>query len=272
MRKTHIHGKEDNVDKYIIKFKSKHIIKSDTKYIKITQNQLQILDALLNDGGYKKYIDSHNNLRYSEHSGLLDFNKTRLDKILVSGKTNREDNDDTDILLPQNMIEAFNYEYIFHTHPPTPYPGARAHGGILYEFPSISDLYHFAYHYNEGHVQGSMIVAPEGIYIIRMNNNNIKKINYPSDKISTKMEEINLKINRIAIDTYGSDYSNHKQKIYYEKVVQDKKFIKMFNKMAKKYFNPDIEIIYKPRKFDNLTNKWVINKLYIKVNPITIKK
>ena len=80
----------------------------------------------MNSGGSKKYLDSHGHLRFSEHSGLIDFTKTQVDKIIISGKTNREDDDDTYILLPQNMTDALDYEYIFHTHPPTPFPGARA--------------------------------------------------------------------------------------------------------------------------------------------------
>jgi len=263
-------GREDRVSKYLIKFKSKQVLRSGNKYIKINQNQLQILDALLNDGGYKKYIDSHNNLRYSEHSGLLDFTQSKLDRILVSGKTNREDNDDLDILLPQNMPDAFNYEYMFHTHPPTPYPGARAKGGILYEFPSISDLYHFTYHYNEGQVQGSMIIAPEGIYIIRMKKP-IKHIEYPDQAIADRMELLNLKINKLAIDKYGSDFTNNKENDFYNKVAIDTTFVKYFNRMVQKLFHKDMVILYKPRLFDDATGKFIIKQLYVKVNPVTIK-
>ena len=254
--------------KYIID--GKEVIKEKIRYIKILQNQLQILDSLLNDGAQKKYIDSQHKLRYSEHSGLFDFDKTKLDKIIISGKTNREDTDDVDILLPQNMKDALDYELMFHTHPPTPYPGARAISGVLYEFPSISDLYHFAYHFNEGNIQVSMIIAPEGIYIIRVNEH-VKKINYPINKVFKKMELLNLKINELAIKEYGVDYSNNRQKIFYEKVVQDKKYIKMFNKMVKKYFHKDMSIQYKPREYDRISGKWIIKNLYIKISPVLLK-
>ena len=98
---------------------------------------------------------------------LLDFNNSGLEKIIISGNTSRVDANDDVIFLPKNMIDAFDYEYIFHTHPPTPKQGARANVGILYEFPSISDLFHFMDHYNEGKTQGSIVIAPEGMYIIR---------------------------------------------------------------------------------------------------------
>ena len=264
-------GYDGSRKRYKVNLKGSTIMKYTKRYIKFSQNQLQILDALLNDGGYKKYIDSHNNLRFSEHSGLFDFDKTRLDRIVISGKTNREDEDDTDILLPQNMKEALDYEYIFHTHPPTPYPGARANVGILYEFPSISDLYHFSYHYNDGEVQGSMIIAPEGIYIIRMKTD-VKKIKYPSEKISEKLEELNLKIQKMAIDKYGRDFNGDEgQSKFYNEIAQDKKYIKLFNRIVRKYFDPNMEIYYKPRKYDTKTKKWVIKNLYVKIQPVEIK-
>ena len=265
-------GKKNNFNqkRYVVKFTSKNIIKYKSRYIKFSQNQLQILDALLNDGGEKKYLDSNDNLRYSEHSGLFDFDKTKLERIIISGKTSREDADDVDILLPHNMIDAVDYEYMFHTHPPTPYPGARALHGVLYEFPSISDLFHFAYHYNEGHVQGSMVIAPEGIYIIKMKTK-VKYIDMPSNKIANKMEEINFKIQDLAIKVYGSDFSNHRQQIYYEKVCNDLKYIKYFNKMVQQYFHPQMIVLYKPREFDRKTNKWIIKTLYVKVEPVEIE-
>jgi hypothetical protein len=194
------------------------IIQHDERYIKITQNQLQIFDALLYDGGIKKYIDSKKNRRYSEHAGIFDFNKTKLERLIISGHTSREDDDDIEILLPKDSIEALDYEYIFHTHPATPYPGARAKNGVLYEFPSIADLYHFAYHHNDGSIQGSIIIAPEGIYIIRLKKD-IAYIDYPSKHNEKKMEQLHAKIQDRAINEFGTDYEGEeKQTYFYNKV------------------------------------------------------
>lgn len=234
-----------------------------SKYIMITTNQLQILDALLYDGGTKKYIDKKKKLRYSEHSGLFDLKKGSVDKIIISAKTNREDKDDNDILLPQSHVEQLKYEYIFHTHPATPYAGARAISGIIYEWPSISDLYHFIYHYNEGEVLGSIIVAPEGIYMIQANKD-VKYIDYPANNFFKKMENIQTTIQNEAIQKYGIDYSNHRQKIYYETVIQDETYINKYKKMVKKYFNNNIIIKYKARQYNKQMGKWIIDKLYIK--------
>ena len=159
-------NEEKHIDKEKVLFRMAGlIVKREKKaYVKITHNQMRILDALMNDGGYmKKYYDSRNNFRWSEHAGLLDFSKNKLDKIIVSAKTNRTDKYDHDIFLPLNMIEAYEYEYMFHTHPPTPKEGYRAKLGIVYEFPSISDIFHFIEHYNNGHIQGSIVIAPEGV-------------------------------------------------------------------------------------------------------------
>ena len=73
----------------------------------------------------KKYFDSKSKLRYSEHSGLLDFGKSRLQRIIINAKQNISDKVDDTILLPDNMPDAFDFEYMFHTHPSTPNPGSR---------------------------------------------------------------------------------------------------------------------------------------------------
>jgi hypothetical protein len=239
------------------------VIKREKKsYIRITRNQMLILDALMNDGGYKKkYIDSNENLRWSEHAGLLDFSVNKLDKIIVSGKTQRTDKDDHDIFLPLNMIEAYDYEYIFHTHPPTPKPGGRINEGILYEFPSISDIFHFIEHHNNGSVQGSIIITPEGIYIIKSTLGIDDKIIINNEnKVYNELLQEMFKIQDKAL----KEYQNITKDIFYKKVAQDKKYIKEFNKALKKYY---IKILYKPRSKDKNGN-WIIKGLNIAVNPI----
>ena len=44
------------------------------KIFTVEKNDLFILDALMHDGGQQKYAH-HHNLKYSEHGGLLDFDK-----------------------------------------------------------------------------------------------------------------------------------------------------------------------------------------------------
>ena len=78
--------------------------------------------------------------------------------------------------LPGDMPEAYEYSFIFHTHPPEKGgPGSRAPYGILYEFPSSSDLLHFIEHYNNGITIGSLVMTPEGLYNIRKHKLDSKK-------------------------------------------------------------------------------------------------
>jgi hypothetical protein len=256
------HGHKDN-KKILLRMPGIIIKREKKSYINISRNQMLILDALMNDGGYaKKYIDTKQNLRWSEHAGLLDFSNKKLDKIIVSGKTQRTDKDDHEIFLPLNMIEAYDYEYIFHTHPPTPYPGGRIREGIVYEFPSISDIFHFIEHYNNGNVQGSMVIAPEGIYIIKSTLGiDDKIIINDEDKVFEELTLEMLKIQDEAIRKYGKNVT---EKIFFEKISQNRKYIKKFNEKLKQY---NIKIVYKPREKDK-SGKWVINGLSVAVNPI----
>jgi hypothetical protein len=235
----------------------------------LDHNQILILDSLLNYGNSKLYRDKSKKFRYSEHAGLLDFNHHGLEKILISAKTDRQDRDDPEILLPQNMPDALEYEFMFHTHPPTPFAGARAKNGVLYEFPSISDIFHFIEHYNIGETQGSMIIAPEGIYIIHSTTGE-DKINIENiDNIYKKLVDESFEVQHEAIDKYGKDFENNKK--FYTDVINDFKFINDFNKLLKKYLDDQIYVEYVPRKKDQ-SNNYTVDKLIIELKPIESKK
>lgn len=236
------------------------------KYLKIKRNQLLILDALMEDGGIKKkYEDRKKIMRFSEHSGNLGVNNSSIDRIIVSARTIREDADDKDILLPHNLSDTYEYKYFFHTHPPTPYAGGRAKDGVIYEFPSISDIFHFIDHYNMGNTLGSIVVAPEGYYIIFPTNFLIKKIKYDieiENEIFDKMTEENNQIQEKAISKYGDSFDSN---FFYNNIIKDTKYMDMFNNMVNKYLNNQVKIIYKYRKLDKLSGKWILNKLYLPV-------
>ena len=266
---SHIYNFNKHKYKKHIYFNSRMYNKFKKTYFKLTYNQLLILDALYEDGGVsKKYLDSNKNLRYSEHFGLLSFNHTKLDKIIVSANTNREDQNDIEILLPTDLREIKDYEYMFHTHPATPLPGSRIKDGVLYEFPSISDIFHFVDHYNLGATQGSLVITPEGIYIIIVKND-IRKIKYEDNK-KTYNELINgaFQIQEKAIEKYGSDFSLEK---FYTEISYDDSFLKSYNELINIYFNDSIKIYLKPRKKDKKTNKWIINSLILPVIPYELK-
>tara|TARA_B100000902_G_scaffold399416_1_gene470154 strand:- start:5602 stop:6351 length:750 start_codon:yes stop_codon:yes gene_type:complete len=241
--------------------KAKIFKEHEERYIKISKNQLRILESLYLDGSKdKKYLDSKNKLRYTEHSGLLDFGKSRLQRIIINAKQNISDKQDHTILLPDNMPDAIDFEYIFHTHPATPHPTARIIEGILYEFPSVSDLLHFIEHHNEGRTQGSLIITPEGLYIIKcLNDKNEIRINNENRLINYLQQEIDMIQDR-AMEKYLDNISI---KTFYKKIINDTSFINMYNELIKTI---NLKIFYKPRI--NYNNNWILDDLYLKVRPI----
>lgn len=234
------------------------VIKENKEYVMIERNQILILDALMIHGGYdKKYIDVENNFsRYSEHAGFLDFEGNALSKIIVSGKTNRIDDGDDDIYLPMGLDDTINYEYIFHTHPPTPKPGGRAEDGILYEMPSINDIFHFIDHHNEGNVIGSLVVTAEGLYNIRKATNDVKNIKVDEDDMYKKYQRTFNKIQKDAIDEYGTRFTTN---TFYSEIAQNASYITKMNDTLNHF---DIQIDYYPRKKD-IQGKWIIDTIFL---------
>jgi hypothetical protein len=252
---------KNQLNKRIIKFNSTIYVVHNIQHIKITRNQIMIMDALMKHGGYtKKYVDAkHKNIfRYSEHSGLLDFNKNGLEKIIISGKTERVDRGDEEIYLPKNINDAFDYEYIFHTHPPTPKPGGRVDEGILYDFPSISDIFHFIDHFNGGLTQGSLVLASEGMYNIRKKKFDRIKIKINENKMYDELQNIYPNIQDEAINKYGNKFNT---KFFYQEIAQDHSYINRINNILNKY---DIHIDYFPRSKDQ-TGKWIIFDLFLPI-------
>ena len=238
------------------------IVKDDKlTYIKINKNQLLILDALLEHGGYsQKYADLKNKniFRYSEHSGLFDFNSNKLQKIVVLGNTNRVDKGDNEIYMPNNVEDMFEYEYIFHTHPPTPKPGGRAENGIIYELPSIGDIFHFIDHFNDGKVSGSVVITSEGLYNIRQINLKNDKLILDEDKLYLEFNLMCRKIQETGIKKYGIKFTDE---VFFSKISQEIDLINKMNNILNK-FNLNIDFI--PR-VKNEKNQWIIDTLYLPV-------
>lgn len=240
-------------------FRSKTYNIDDLRYIKLDKNQILILDALMKHGGYdKKYIDSINGIyRYSEHMGLLDFDKGKVNKIIISGNTDRVDNGDDEIYLPQNTPDMIKYEYMFHTHPPTPKPGGRVLDGILYEMPSISDIFHFVNFYNKGKTQGSLVITPEGLYNIRKKDFDNKKIKINENELYKKLLKAYDLLNKKSINKYGNNFDTY---YFYSVISQDTSYINKLNKLLNKY---ELQIDYFPRI--NRNNKWIVDSIYLPV-------
>jgi hypothetical protein len=264
----------------------------DKNYLRLDRNQILIMDSLMQHGSKRIYIDKENKkiFRYSEHSGLLDFDDIGLDKIIISGKTNRIDINDDEIFMPNNMEDAIDFEYFFHTHPPTGGIGGRIKIGILYEFPSISDIFHFMDHYNQGITQGSIVLTPEGLYIIRKLVYNGKKIKIDDNKFYRNMINVINNIQDAAIEKYGktlskikSNQSNktknnsmkitrHSQnnkfdKFFYEIISKDVSYINKINQTLNLY---KMHIDYYPRQ-KSVDGSWIIDTIYLPIYSIEIK-
>ncbi len=247
----------------IMKIDGEEYMLDNIKYLKLNKNQILIMDALMIHGGYnKKYFDNieeNKKYRYSEHSGLLDFDQHGLDKVIISAKTTRIDEGDDEIYLPKNMKEAFDYEYMFHTHPPTPKPGSRAIYGILYDFPSINDILHFIDHFNLGKTQGSIVIAPEGLYNVRKNIFNKEKIIIKDEnEMINILTEVHNKIQNNAIKKFGYKFTLDK---FYTSIVTDFTAINDYNKVLNSF---EIQIDYFPRIKDKYGN-WYIDSIYLPV-------
>jgi hypothetical protein len=230
-------------------------------YVNIDQNQINIMDALFKNGSKKNYISLKDNAKYlySEHTGLLQISNSGLDKIIISGRTNRISNNDPEIYLPNNDLNIYNYEYMFHTHPSTPKPGSRIKDGVLYEFPSINDIYNFIENYNYGITTGSIVIAPEGIYIIRRDIIDKKKVTISDpDKTRKLLDKYMFKIQDDAIKKYAEYIVNNNisTKIFYSKIIKDRTFIDSFNNLLNKIH---IHIDYYPRVKNN--NNWIVKEL-----------
>ena len=244
----------------------------------INNNDINIIDGLYEIGSNQIYKQKNKNIfnskifRFSEHSGFIYFEKNKISNISVIN-ISRTDQSDPLIYLPKNCIEALKVNYIFHTHPKTPYIGSRIKNGIIYEFPSISDIIHFIEHHNNGKLLGSIIIAPEGIYIIRKNNFNKKNIIVDYDLLISDLEEIFFECYNDSYSTYS--YINYNEfkinneikipdNIFYEKIAINYNYINKINNVLIKY---DLYIDYyarillnKPKLF---INRWILDFIYV---------
>jgi hypothetical protein len=230
-------------------------------YIKLDAGQILILDALLKHGGYdKKYPDKKNKkiYRYSEHAGLLDFNNNGLERIIVSGNSDSVDKGDDEIYLPKDIKDIYDYEYMFHTHPPTPKPGGRAADGLIYEFPSGNDIIHFLDHFNRGLTQGSIVITPEGFYNIHKFHFDKNKIKCDENDLYNDYIRIHAKVQSEAIKKHGTTFSTY---YFYSVIAQDTIPIKTLNKILKIY---DLYIDYFPRH-QTKTKKWIIDTVFLPI-------
>lgn len=247
---------DDYITNPPIKLPSKYI--NSFTYIPLHYNKLLIIDALMEQGSRPKYLLQKNNsvkYIYSEHSGVITTDNGIIDNIIVSAESDRVDIGDNNIYLPKNTKILETHKYIFHTHPNTMTFGGRAKDGIIYEFPSSNDLFNFIKYHNEGMALLSLIVAPEGIYIIRplryqSELNTDKNLFYYMKKNILKLEKMAMtKFKNILNDISDPD-------IFHNNVGSDFTFIKIYNKCIK---SANLFVEYYPRVKKN--NMWLLRQV-----------
>lgn len=256
-----------------LQYKSSIIISKGIHRIFLNQNQLNILDALYEHGGgkKKKYVDKGAHY-YSEHSGFIDFNTTGIKRIIINTNKHRIDKDDPDILLPDKIDNILDYEIFYHTHPSTPFPCYRMlDADILYEMPSISDIYHFIHFANKGLTQASIIVAPEGMYIIQKIIIDKRALYIDYDKYTDRYLQLQKKYIRYFILKYiklhnkksfvKTDLYHFYQTMFYKYIILDTRLISKVNILLEE---SNVKIIYYPRQ--NKKGNWLLSEFYLDID------
>lgn len=257
MHFTFNYGKKGNENK-TIKVSGKKISTSkNISFVKLESDDILIFDALLEHGSRPIYGDK----KFSEHFGFVDFNEDKIEKIIVSTNKKRLTVQDQNLYYPSDIPDILDYEFMFHTHPSTHGFGGRLEEGVLLEIPSIPDIFHFIDKYNKGKTQGSLIISPEGLYLIQKIPHDGKKININEKELYNSLSHIynydQSDFNNKYEDKYGQNISEN---IFYSEIAQDDSLINSVNTLLNKY---SIIIYYYPRQYNKKTNNWIIPKVYL---------
>jgi hypothetical protein len=227
------------------------------KYIPFNQNKLLIIDALMESGSNRIYNTKDKNKVYSEHSGGIIIDYDSIDNISVSAETQRINANDPEILLPINNKYMDKQDFLFHTHPNTGGYGGRISQGVLIECPSPSDISNYVSFANDGKVQGSLIVAPEGIYLIR-NLSYQNKLKFDDDAYKNLHNNI-IDLEREALKKNKKILKKLKNPdVFHKHVSSDYSFINKYNKIIEPY---NIFVEYYPRIKEN--GKWHLPNIHI---------
>ena len=275
---------DENIYKIFCIGKIADVINKNTNitWCLFSTNSLNIIDGLYEIGSNQIYSEKKKSvreskiLRYSEHSGYIYITGDKINKMTIFNN-HRTEKSDPYIYMPSNTMEAFTVNYLFHTHPKTPHLGSRIKNGLIYELPSISDILHFIEHHNRGKLLGSLVIAPEGIYLIRKNIFDRDKIKIDYDIFMDEMDEIYAECFNESLGDYSYiNIREHKinneiklpENIFYEQIAPNFKYLKKINFKLLKY---DLCIEYFPRvllsNLENFTHRWLFPDIYIPIIP-----
>jgi len=222
-------------------------------YIYLHYNKLLIIDALMQQGSYPRY-QNNDKFIYSEHSGTISVKNKTIDNIIVSAET--ADTNDNMIFLPINTPKLAKYEYLFHTHPNTLTYGGRINEGIIYEFPSANDIFNFIEYYNKGKVLASIIVTPEGMYVIRPIKYTSKYTTDPNFFYTLREYILDLERMALKMITPKIKIKITDPNIFHQLVSSNFIYISMYNNFIE---GENLFIEYYPREKKN--NEWCLRPI-----------
>jgi hypothetical protein len=227
-------------------------------YIYCHYNKLLIIDALMHQGSIPHY-ENNDRFIFSEHAGALSMKNKIIDNIIVSANSFRQVLGDADIFLPNYSEQLLQYPYLFHTHPNAITYAGRINEGIVYEFPSANDIINFIKSYNEGNVQASFIVSPEGIYVIRPIYYQ-KKIHPGKDLLQLYyfLYHVTIYLEKKAMKFYQDILDKINPDIFHSQIGNNFSFIDKYNHFLEP-FNVFIE--YYPREKKN--EEWCLRHFFL---------
>lgn len=247
------------------------------EYILLSTNNINIIDGLYEDGSKEKYIENEKNIytskinRYSEHYGIINYKDNKVYNINVFTDM-RVDKGDPIIYQPKANDNLLLCNYIYHTHPKTPYLGSRVKDSIIYEFPSIADIIHFIDHHNHGKLLGSLVLAPEGLYIIHKLQLNRDSIKYDIDifikEVSIELKECYYKSKQVynKMLDFSKLMRNNNVKIpenfFYKNISTNFQYIDKINQFLSRY---GLFIDFYPRIKLSGTDEWILPDIYLPI-------
>lgn len=230
------------------------------QYVALSKNKLSILDALLKEGSCPRYIYYDNQVDqfiYSEHAGSIAVKNGTIGDIVVSTTTHRVDTNKPPIFLPTNKPTK-KCHFVFHTHPNATTYGGRIKYGVIYEFPSVADLTHFTYYYDTRRIMGSIVIAPEGMYVIRLIKH-CQKASFETVHIHP-LQQFILELEKVAINDLSAKIVDEDSFHYW--VSKNYTYIQLYNRYIQSL---NLFVEYYPRILFN--NEWCLQPVLLQFNP-----
>lgn len=226
-------------DLEIIEDSGLKFVRKSNNIVKIDRKQMKMIGNLLERNG---------------KTGLLDFNDIKLEHVLVSFASMEKE-----IKFPGEVVGLYDYECLFHVH-----PKINSDYEIIYKIPTYGDILYFIDNYNNGNIQHSIIISPEGLYdIFPLQPFKKNLIIVDEEEIYTELTDTMKKIDIESIIKYGKDFD---KSTFYNVIANDTTFINLLNEVLNKY---RIHIEYHPRIKSG--NEWIIDNLYLKIYPTELK-